>query len=294
MPFAHTVFERSKRIFREAVEFQGGVDFNLLDGAALHVATDGNNANDGLSFDTPKLTIAGAQSAAVAGDQIFIAPGDYDEAVVVTKDDLTFVGAGPRGSVAIAPSAADSKAWLIDGTTGSGRVEEVHLLNLGGEGNGTGGGIHVKGDIRRVTADYCKFEGGAFAAKLESTAQGSVGDVKLRACELGWTEKALHVAASGGGDPVTQTELYGCLLHNFSEHGVLVDTVHSADLWLLNNIFARLEDGTEPASEYVKADVAATTGFVARNVFPAAKATGKIALAAGVIRAGNFFTDGHD
>ena len=93
---------------------------------------------------------------------------------------------------------------------------------------------------------------------------------------------------------MTQTLLKKCNLHNYSDKCVFVDTVHSADLWLIENHFLRQEDGTEPTNEYVKADVASTTGVLQDNTFPAAEATAKIALAAGVIRSGNKFTDGLD
>lgn len=224
----------------------------------------GNNSNDGLSWETAKLTIAGAISAAVAGDIIFIAPGSYDEQVVITKNNLTIVGVVGRGAVGIAPAAADAKAILIDGTLGA-RIQGVTLINIGGEGNGTGGGLYIKGDIRRIRTYGCKFEGGAFGAKLESTAQGSVGDLILDDVELAWTTTALHITGSGGGDPVTNVYVRDSLLHNY-DTGVLNDATFTSDLWVKKCLFARKESGVVPANHFVNI-MAGASGIFADNDF---------------------------
>lgn len=237
-------------------------------------------------------SIQSAVDAAAAGDVIYIAPGEYDEAVTITKSNITLVGIGGRGSVAIAPSAADASALTIDGSAA--RRTDITLVNLGLEGDGTGSGLHVKADVRRVRAYSCKIEGGASALLIESTGDGAPSDNLFQDCELCWSTNAARIAVSGGGDPVTQTRIQGCHLHNYTGRGVFVDTVHSADLWLVENTFARDEAGDEPSDEYVLAAVASTTGVLQGNHFPAAEATGKISLAAGVIRSGNWFTDGGD
>ena len=260
---------------------------SFMPGSARFVdGTNGSDSNNGGSWAEAYATIQAAIDAASAGDRIYIAPGDYDEAVTISKNYLTLMGMGGRGSVAIAPSASNAIALSISGA--SARTKDVTLINIGGEGNGTGGGLRIFGDIRRIRAIACKFEGGAFGGKLESTAAGSVGDTRLIDCEFAWATTALHLTASGGGDPVTQTLLQNSLLHNFTADGVLTSVSHAADLWILDNTFANQEDGTEP-TQYLDIDDASTTGLVSGNKFATTVlASAKLALASGVIFAGNF------
>lgn len=231
-------------------------------------------------------TIQSVINAASAGDVIYIDAGDYDEAVTITTDNLTLVGIGSRGAVAIAPSAANAKAITIDGTAS--RIEEVTLVNIGGEGNGTGGGLHVKANIRRLRFAGCKFEGGVFGAKLESTAAGSVGDVIFDDVEFAWTTTGLHLTASGGGDPVTNVQVRRSLFHNNTGRCILSDVAHTTDLTVSDCIFAGDEAAAAPTNEFVKVDVASTSGLFARNSFYlATMAVAKLAIAAGVLWVGN-------
>ena len=241
----------------------------------------------GDSFDHPLATIQAAVDAAAAGDMIFIAPGDYDEAVTITDADIiVYIGCGGRGNVAVVPSATDGVAITISGTAAN-RAQDITLINVGGEGNGTGGGLYVYGNIRRIRAIGCKFEGGAFATKLESTAAGSVGDTQFRDCEFAWTTTALHLTVSGAGDPVTNVYVKGCLFHNFTADGVLTSATFADGLWIDDNVFANQEGGTEP-TQFLDIDDAGTTGFVCNNVFATTVfSTAKFAIAAGVIFANN-------
>lgn len=214
----------------------------------------------------------------------FLGPGSYNEALVwpVGLDNVTLIGAGNRGDVSIAPSASNAIALVIEGTAT--RTQGVTLANIGLEGNGTGGGLHVKGNIRRMRFLNSKFEGGAFAVKLESNAAGAIGDTILDDVELCWATTALHLRVTGGGNPVTQTRLRNSLLHNYSSRGVFAADTFAADLWITKNIFARQEDGTEPTNQYISASIAGTTGFVAENSFATpTNAVAKLAVAAGVI-----------
>jgi len=253
-----------------------------------------NATNRGKARDNPFLTITYALSQAEGGkdEVIYCEPGEYDEAVVISKAKMTIAGLGGRGAAFVVPSAANGVAIKVAG------VSDVSLSNIGGEGNGTGGGLWVNASdkVRRVRARSCKFEGGAFAAKLQGTGPDAddltVSDTYLDDCELCWTETALHLVVTGAGDPVTQTFLRGCMLHNYSSRGVYVETSHADGLWILKNIFARQENSVEPTNEYVKADVAGTSGFMAGNHFPAAAASGKIVVDANLIKGGNGYSDG--
>lgn len=238
--------------------------------------------------------IQGAIDAAAAGDVIYVegkADASYVEALTITKSNLTIAGIGSRGSVSVAPGG-NGVALTIDGSAA--RRADITLINLGLEGAGTGGGLHVKANVRRVRAYGCKIEGGTSNLLLESTGDGALGDNRFEDCEFAWGTNAVRIAVSGAGDPVTQTLIRNCLLHNYTGRGIYVDTVHTADLWIVRNSFGRDEAGAEPTNEYVLAAVASSTGMLQGNHFPAAEATAKISLASGVIRSGNWFTDGGD
>ena len=56
-----------------------------------YVATNGDDANDGLSWATAKLTITAAISASSAGDNVMIAAGTYPEAISI-KDGVNVLG----------------------------------------------------------------------------------------------------------------------------------------------------------------------------------------------------------
>jgi hypothetical protein len=232
-------------------------------------------------------TIQSVVDIASAGDTIYIEPGDYAETVTISTDNLTLIGTGQRGSVAVAPAGANDIAVVIDGTT-SGRVEEVTLINIGGEGAGTGGGLHVKGDIRRFSAYGCKFEGGTFGLKLESTAAGAIADSRFEDCEFVWTGTGVHITASGGGDPVTQSYFRDCVFHNNTARMMLSDVSHTTGLIVKDSIFSLEEDASQPTSEFVKVDVASSEGLFAGNYFAlATMAVADLAIAAGVLWVGN-------
>lgn len=236
---------------------------------------DPNSAIPDLSGDFRYSTVQAAVDGADAGDTIFIAPGSYDEAVTVSKG-LILVGVGRRGVIAIAPSATNATALTVTG-------DNVTIMNLGCEGDGTGSGLHLQGDVDRFRAYGSKIEGGASAVKLESTAAGAVSDTRFVDCEFCWSGKGIHFVVSGGGDPVTQTRVDGCLFHNLTTAGIHVDTTHTADLWVTNSVFANQEDGTAP-TDYILASVASTTGFVSGNHFATAtNAAGVLTIATGVI-----------
>ena len=251
-------------------------------------------AGDGKSWNSAFRTIQAAHDAALAGDRVLIAPGDYDETVTITKDNLTFKGMGARGAVAVAPSAANGIAWVIDGTTATGRVEEVQLINVGGEGGGTGGGLHVKGNVRRFRATGCKFEGGAFGAKIESTGADplTVGDTIIRDCEFAWTDRGIDIVVSGAGDPVTQLRVEYCWFHNCAADGIRAITVHTTNLQVIGCQFDDDEAGTAPTGLYIDAQVASTTGIIAGCYFPVAVTGSKVLVAATTIVLGCYFTGG--
>lgn len=236
-------------------------------------------------------TVQGAVNAVSSGrgDAVIVCPGSYDEAVTVTKSSFSIVGLGGRGNAGIAPSATNGVALTIDGTAA--RTSDVTLVNVGCEGNGTGGGLYVFGNIRRIRVEGCKLEGGAFGAKFESTAAGSVADTRITDSELAWTTTGIHITVTGGGDPVTQTYIAGNHFHDTADQAILSDLVHTAALWIYDNKFSGNEDGTEPANDYVEASVADSTGEVAGNYVNAANAASAWNLATGIKAIGNHYIE---
>jgi len=247
----------------------------------------GDDGADGFSLSNALRTINEALSRVEADGAIFCAPGRYDEEVVVTKSGILLAGLGGRGAAYIEPEGANVTGMLVDGVDE--RVSDVTVINLGCDGEGTGSGLHLKGDLRRFRAMGCKVEGGASNLLLESNGGGqSIGDSIFEDCEFAWADaNAVRIASTGGADPVTQTLFKLCRLHNYATRGLFVDTVHTADLWVFDSFFGRLEDGSEPTL-YVKADVASTSGFFSGNRFATpTNAAAKLAIAAGVIWAAN-------
>lgn len=268
--------------------FSGGVPLPVVGGIpslGTYLIVDPGAPRD--VYDrVPYQTIQAAVNAAVAGDSILIAPGEYDEAVTIDTSNLILVGLGGRGAVAIAPSTTNATALTVDGTTGT-RVTDITLINLGLEADGTGSGLYVKGDVRRVRAYGCKIEGGTDSLKLESTAAGAISDTRFEECEIAWGTNGVHILTSGGGDPVTQTYFRGCLFHNQTTDVVKTSVSHTADLWITDSRFMAGEDGTEP-TQFLDIDEANTTGQVAGSYFATTVfSTAKFAIAAGVLFAGN-------
>lgn len=233
-----------------------------------------------------------AVSSVSSGTTLFLAPGDYEEAVVIpgAKDNLTLVGMGGRGAVAIvAPT---------NGVALTNHGRDVTLVNIGCEGDGTGGGLVNTG--RRFRAFGCKLEGGAFGARMAvgGTAEIDAGtqdkgdDCWLVDCEFAWSEAGLLLVGGGYG-AVTQLHVQGGLVHNCTK-GVTeaVGTGASAPV-LFRNLtldgvtFDRDEDGTEPTN-YVDLNLDNTnTGLVVGCRFPSALNGGKNLVSTAVLWVAN-------
>lgn len=238
--------------------------------------TNGSSTYNGSAPDQAFATIAAGIAAAVAGDQIILAPGSYDEQVTITTSGITIIGAGNRGQVAVAPSGSNKVAITVTSAS------DVTLQNVGCEGDGTGGGLLVQGDSPRFRAYGCKLEGGAYAVKLLGNATASPADIRIVDCELCWATAGVSIDVSGGGDPVTQVLIEGNLFHNIVTAGVVNATAHTADIWVVGNVFAAQEDATE-TTKYLDIAVASTTGLVANNVFATTVlASSTLAIATGV------------
>lgn len=249
----------------------------------------------GKSFSAAFATIGAALDAASAYDVILVEAGDYDETVTITKDNITIIGVGARTSVSVAPTTANANAVVIDGTTAAGRIEEVTLININGDADGTGIGLYAKGNIRRIRVHECKFEAAdttGTAIKLESTVAGSIGDVLLDDTEVCWAATGLSLEVSGGGDPQTEVFIQDCRFHNLVANHIINATASTASFELRDTTFANLEAGTAPTGLYVDLRAGTSTGLIAGCYFPAAVNGGKVLVDAGVSVVGCYFTGG--
>lgn len=242
------------------------------------------------------VTIQSVLDTAQAGDTVYIAPGEYDEAVTVAraKSNLTIVGLGNRGAVVIAPSASNATALTVE-------ADDVTLVNVGCDGDGTGSGLVNRG--RRTRAYGCKVEGGPVGLKLTlgTVAQINAGthgkgdDSLFVDCEFAWNTTGVELVASDYG-AVTQARFRGCTFHDnsaadFEESGGSVD-IRFRDLDVGGCVFLRQEDGSEPTKYFSLNDDNGNKGVVHGCTFPSALNGGRNLVSTGLIWTGNFHTGG--
>jgi hypothetical protein len=256
----------------------------------------GSSSNDGKSASSPKATITQALALAVAGDKIFVAPGEYDEAVTVARaqSNLSIIGLGARGSVFIAPSTADATAMTI-------LADDVTIINVGCDGDGTGDGLKNYG--RRTRAYSCKIEGGTNGlhltlgtdAQITAGTHGKGDDCWWVDCEIAWNTNGVKITATDYG-AVTQNRFRKAVFHDntaadFEEAGGSVN-IRFRDLDIGDCDFLRQEDGTEPTKYLSLNDDNGNTGVVHGCTFPSAINSGKSLVSTGLIWVGNLHTGG--
>lgn len=275
----------------------GGSSLPVKSGTSYFVdGENGSNNNDGTSWSVAKATITAAITAASAGDTIYIAPGEYDEQVSIAraKSNLTLIGAGNRGSVYIAPTASNPTAL-------TNAADDVTIVNVGCEGDGTGGGLVNTG--ARLRAYGCKIEGGTNAlkttlgtvAQINADTHGDGADCLFVDCELCWSTNGVQIAATDYG-AVTQLRFRKCTFHDntaadFEESGGSA-SIRYRDLDIGNCTFLRQEDGTEPTAYILLNDDNGNKGVVWGCHFPSAINGGKNLVSTGLIWTGNLHTGG--
>lgn len=242
-------------------------------------------------------TIQAAVTAAVNGDQIFIDPGEYAENVVIphTKQNLALIGMGGRGSVAIQA--------LTNGVAILNHARDVTLVNIGGGGDGTGGGVRNYG--RRFRAYQCKFEGGAIAAEftLGTAAQITAlthdkgDDTLLEDCEIAYAPLGVRLTSTDFG-ALTQNFFKKCYFHalptaSFEESGGSVG-VRYRGLLIDECTFGAGDEDTDalPTKWISLNDDNANSGVVSRCVFPDILAGGRNLMSTKLRSIGNFFVAG--
>jgi hypothetical protein len=245
-------------------------------------------------------TIQAAITAANNGDQIFVDPGEYAENVTIphSKQNIVLVGMGGRGSVAIQA--------LTDGVAITNMARDVTLVNIGGEGDGTGGGLKTYG--RRFRAFGCKFEGGAIAAEftLGTDAQITAGthdkgdDTLLEDCEVAYADLGVKLTATDYG-ALTQNFFKHCYFHSLPtasfEEGHSAggsNNVHYRGLVIDDCIFGPGDEDTHalPTKWISLDDDNANDGVVSRSVFPTLINSGLNLCSTTLLWTGNLMSGG--
>lgn len=120
----------------------------------IYVAKNGNDANDGRSMATPKLTIAGAMAIATAGTAVKVASGSYTEVCpVVIPANVALLGDDVR-SVFIQPSVSSSDMFYMKGGS---YVWGLTVRNYTGKAfsfppDGSAGSFYVSPYIQNITS----------------------------------------------------------------------------------------------------------------------------------------------
>jgi hypothetical protein len=224
-------------------------------------------------------TISDALARMDSNDILYLGPQEHAEGNLVIPeglDNITIIGMGNRGSCFIeAPVTTDEGLTVLG--------DDVTLINVGVAGGDTGDySLQVgSADVSpaRFRAYGCKFENSPIAVRLYGC-----GDTILDDCEICWAASGMVLRSNLSGF-VTQARIKNCLFHNYDNFGV---GHHAAaqqvnDLWLVDNVFGRQEDGVAGTNDILLSDNA-NTGFITGNRFPrATNGTGFITIGTGLI-----------
>jgi hypothetical protein len=107
----------------------------------IYVAKNGDDANDGLSLATPKLTIKAALAAASSGTAVKVASGTYEEDNPVTvPQNCAVIGDDLRTS---STTSANATCVYIDGSISSAISTKAMILGFMTIINRNGTGVHL-------------------------------------------------------------------------------------------------------------------------------------------------------
>lgn len=282
--------------------FQPG--FRLIDGSDLNALVNLITLGAPLTFAGPNNTVQSAINQSVPGTVVVLAPGSYNEVVTIPRGagPLYIYGNGPKGSVAIAPTAANSGAVVNNS-------DNVTFVNVGMAATGTG--IALVNTGSRLRCYYCKLENDDATGKcaqmtLNTTAEhnatprlkGNGADCLFRFCEFAWAASGLEMVCTSFG-AVTELQIQDSWFHDLDTNHIM-ETVGSggsaavmfATLKIQGNTFQRDEAGTEPAKYILLNGSNANTGIVNGNWFTTALAGGKNLVSTALLWVSNYHTGG--
>lgn len=286
--------------------FSGGTPFGPNGSTNLFVDPANGLAGNTGAFDNPLATIQAAIDLSRPGGTIGLAPGEYDEVVVIARDggiadalnNLTIYGYGGRGSAYIATSTTNGVAL-------TNHSDDLTLINVGLDGDGTGAGLINTGS--RLRAYGCKIEGDDIACQmtLGTVAQEAAGTRGRGAdclfdqnCEFAWAAQGLLITCTDYG-AVTELQIANSNFHDNSAAAIdeSVGAGGSAavlfqGLRINNCIFNDLEDGTAPTAFILLNDDNANSGIVTQCAFPSAINGGKNLVSTALHWVSNYHTGG--
>ena len=111
----------------------------VAEGKVVYVAKTGNDANDGLSWTTAKLTVQAGLNTAVANDQVWVAAGTYVERITLKADvalysgfagnETDLAGRNWTANKAILDGNAQGTVVIATGVTASTRIDGFTIRN---------------------------------------------------------------------------------------------------------------------------------------------------------------------
>lgn len=267
----------------------------------------GSDGHSGTASDLAFDTIQAAVDAAIRGDNILIAPGQYDETVTIGRTDaqgnalnnLTIIGLGGRGAAFIEPSTEDANGLVC-------HADDVSIFNLGIAGEDETSAVALTVTGARFRAFSCKIEGGADQlvigpgtdAQVTAGTRGTGADFLFQDCEFCWGTDGIVLTCTDYG-AVTNGRFERCRFHNLTAKHVTeaVGSGGSAsvafrNITIVDCDFDNLEDGTAPTNYIDLNGDNANTGIVTRCSFPTAINSGLNLVSTAVHWVSNFHTGG--
>jgi hypothetical protein len=233
-------------------------------------------------FGSRTDTIQQAVNIALPGDVIQLGPQEYDENVVVDKA-ITIVGASDPLATRIT-ALTNGTAITLAGTSAG-----AALYNLNLEGRGTGGGLALTGQIRRVSIIGCKLHGGAVAAFINPGVGGQIVELTFDDCIFALATRGI-LNTVGGGDPthrlrVRNSWFYALTASSIESGGAAINIL------VEGNKFGPNGD-TDPTA-YILLDGAGDSGMVSGNFFGTPNDSGGLnSVDADVFWVGNYTVAG--
>lgn len=266
-----------------------------------------NGSNDGQSSQSAFASLTYALTKANAGDTIYLAPGQYDESPVVSREgadgeelnNLTIIGLGGRGAAYIEPTTEDASGLIV-------HADDVTLINVGSAGEDETSAVALTVTGARFRAYGCKFEGGlrqalvgpGTIALIDDGTKGTGADALFDDCEFAWGTEGLVLQGTDYGG-CTQTYVRNCRFHDLTAESVgeNVGSGGSAGvtffgLNLRDSVFELDEAGAAPTKWISLNGDNANSGIVTGCQFPTALNSGKNLVSTKVLWTGNFHPAG--
>lgn len=196
------------------VEAGGQINLIAPRGSIYFVdSVNGDDDNDGLSWDTALATIAAAVALAVAGDTILI-KGSFDEAVTVAVAGLSIIGAGTTPKESQWTGDTDEVCLTIT-------AEHVLVQNIYFRppvySAGTPAAIQLSG-ANHARIIGCQFQGRTGSHKAIYSAAATSDNVHILGCEFRYMNTATHGVAilgvEAGGLSYSGWRIKDCLFHS--------------------------------------------------------------------------------